>query len=365
MTQDEDLTPYGIDLYDFDDFPTQRRLLYDSVQKSVAEQFPLSHGGVRVELDQLEYEDPEDYSLADQKKAVLGNKYLKRRLRGSMRLWDEQTGELLDEKRTTLMSVPYLTQRGTFIHNGNEIGSIRQGRLLPGPYSRRQANGLLETQVSARVGTGKAYRVSLEPSTGVYRMKLGQSNLHLYSLLKDLGTKDDQLEQSWGTRVLDLNRKKYDPRVLDKAWTKLLPAYRRDEQATREQRVEQVREALEEMQVHERVMRKNLPNWFDRQKAASWAEQGEELMEKSARWIKTADFSKQDLQTIVWFLNDQHQAGIPDDLPRDQLEEQILLFVEQTGTPVSPQLMEAGRQGLQQVQRQAPSLPPLDPPEFV
>jgi hypothetical protein len=45
----------------------------------------------------------------------------------------------------TLLKVPYLTGRGTFIRDGNEWGTINQTRLIPGAYSRYQNNGDLET----------------------------------------------------------------------------------------------------------------------------------------------------------------------------------------------------------------------------
>ena len=343
-----DLYPEGVDLYDFDDFGKQRQMMFDDVRTAVGDQFPQSYNGVRVELDKLDYDGPDSYSLKEQREALLQDKYLTRRLRGNLKLFDEETGDLLDERKTTLMQVPYLTERGTYVHNGNEIGSIRQARLLAGPYSRRQANGILETQFQPRVGTGKAFRVNLEPSTGQYRFKIQQSNLHLYSLLKDLGVSDESLEQSWGPKVLDMNRKKYDSRVLDKAYQKLVPSYRQTSELSREDKAGEVRGALEATQFHERVMKKNLPNWLDRSKAASWKSAGTVMVRDALQFVKNAALQERDLDQIILFLNQTNQAGIPVTGSVQQKEGWILDFVSGSGANLSPAIMQAGVEGQQQ-----------------
>ena len=79
-------------------------------------------------------------------KALHEDGFLARRLKGTVTLTDSKTGEVLDQKKSiTLMKVPFLTGRGTFIRDGNEWGTINQTRLLPGAYSRYQNNGDLET----------------------------------------------------------------------------------------------------------------------------------------------------------------------------------------------------------------------------
>ena len=257
------------------------------------------------------------------------------------------------------MKVPVLTDRGTFIHNGNEIGVIRQARLLPGVYTRRQANGHLEAQFNARVGTGKGFRVGLEPQTAQYRLKIAQSNLHLYSLLKDLGTTDEELARSWGQDILEMNKKKYDPRALDRAYERLVQKYKQEPKADREMKAKAVREALEEIQVSDRVMKKNLPNWMDRVKSAAWRISGEqrEILDGflEAPMEKRADFSDRELAQIVQFLNDNHQANIPLQAGKSEKEQAILEFTSGNST-FNPALAQLGQEGLQKVQS-TPFLP--------
>jgi DNA-directed RNA polymerase beta subunit len=215
--------PEGVELRDLNDYRTLRGSIFGGVQKAFQTAFPISYGGTRMEVDNVRYDDEKDYTLAEQKKAILEDKYLTRKLKGTVRLYDEESGEMLDERDMPLMRVPWLTERNTFIHNGSEYATIMQSRLLPGVYTRRQNNGHLETQFNARPGAGKGFRIGFEPDTAQYRLRIAQANLHMYSLLKDLGIPDEELRGRWGDEVFEANKRKYDARVFDKAYQRLVP----------------------------------------------------------------------------------------------------------------------------------------------
>lgn len=280
----EEELPKGVILRDFDDFTTLRNQIFDGVKNSMIKSFPVNYGSVRMELHDVDYDDRDDVPISEQKKNLLENKYITKKLRGTIKLFDTTNDQLLEEKRISLMKVPYLTNRGTFIHGGNEYASIMQSRLLPGVYTRRQANGELETQFNVKPGTGIGFRVGFEPETTQYRVKISQANLHLYSLLKDLGTSDKELEKSWGPEIFRANQMKYDARVFDKAYDRLVPARQKKLDKTREDKVASVRSALEAAQIHARVAQKNLPNMFDPKIASQWEAQwqGKQAMEKLA-----------------------------------------------------------------------------------
>jgi len=266
--------PKGVELRDFGDFKSARQDLYDRTKNALVESYPMKWGGVRMEIADVDYEGPEDFSYEEQKKAILEDRYLSRRLRGTVKLYDDKTNKLLDKQRLSLMRVPYLSNRGTFIHGGNEYTSIMQSRLLPGVYTRRQENGALETQFNLRQSRS-AFRVGFEPETTQYRLKIGQANMHMYSLLKDLGVSDDVLKKRWGEDIFAANSAKYDARVFEKAYERLVPAKQRDKDASREEKAQQIKDALDAAEVNTAVMRKNLPNRFDMMKSAEW----------NARWI--------------------------------------------------------------------------------
>lgn len=314
---DDAEVPEGVELRDYDDYNGLRRSIFDSVQNAFSSSFPVSYGGVKIELDNVRYEGPEEFDLPTQKKALLNDRYLSRRLKGTLRMFDENTGEQLDEMDTSLMRVPWLTQRNTFIHGGNEYATIMQSRLLPGVYTRRQANGQLETQFNVRPGTGKGFRVGFEPDTAQYRLRISQANLHLYSLLHDIGISDDDLKERWGEDVWKINAGKYDSRVLDKAYERLVPARLRIEAATREQKAEAVKQAFDKAAVNRFVAERTLPIMLGSKQAseqrAIWAGRMaiKQAAEKALEGISFApDFTPEECYAHLWEVSFDKRAAV-------------------------------------------------------
>lgn len=269
---EEPLAPKNVTLRDPMDFASLRTRIYDRAQNAITESFPQSYGGVRLELKKTEYVDPPEFSIEDEKKALAKNTFLGRRLKGTMRLVDEKTNEVLDEKTSTLMKVPYLSTRGTFIHGGSDYSNLIQARLIPGIYTRKKKNGQIETQFNVRPGSGNSFRVNLDPETGQYRLNVGGSTIHMYSVLKDLGVDDETLQNRWGKEIWEANSAKYDKQAINKAYNKLVPRFMKDpnKEPSPEERKEYINNALNGIMVHERVVRKTLPNMFDMNKAAEW-----------------------------------------------------------------------------------------------
>lgn len=362
-----EMVPSGVNLVDPDDFDTKRGLIYEAAKKQLAASYPMSHNGLKMDIEDLEYEDPDTYSPAEQKAALLGDKTLARRLRGTVKLTDEATNEVLDQKRMSLMRVPHLTERGTYIHAGNEITSINQSRLMPGAYTRLQANGELSTHFNCRPGTGKQFKVGLEPMTGQYRMRVGTANLHLYSLLKDLGVEDEDLEKRWGKELLDVNRAKYDKKVLPKAYERFVRPVDRVIGASHDQKVEAVNQAFNLMQINEGVARRHLPNLFDTRKSAAWhgAEVPEfkpDLSPDSAAggWLalnapleKLAAFRDEELRRLAAFVAQATGAQINIQGKKGDIEAQILQAIGETPTTYNAAVMQAGLQAQKDSWKQA------------
>lgn len=246
-----------VGLTDWHDFPKRRTAIFDAVKSSMEKRFPQTHGGVRLELHDLHYIDPEAFTPAEQKDALLSNKFLHRRLRGTYKLLDDKSGELLDSRESTVMRVPWLTDRGTFIHGGNEYTTMSQSRLLPGVYTRKKQNGETESHFNSRRGTGSSFRVRLEPESGLFKLDIGQASLRLYSLLKDIGVADEELEKRWGPDLLRINRDAYDRRVFEKAYQKLVR--RPVAEASAEDKARAIREALAGTKLDRAVLSRTLP----------------------------------------------------------------------------------------------------------
>ncbi len=265
----------GVELYDPEDHAATRRRIEQGTIREFERAFPVSYGGVRIEVLKPRMDGKDHVTIEEQKKALMLNRNPARRLKADLRLYDEETGKLLDKRDNfTLMRVPFYTDRGVFQHNGNEYTGITQVRMIPGAYTRRRNTGDLETQFNVRSGTGKVFRVGMRPDTGQFRLKVAGSDLHLYSILRDLGVPDSDLEGDWGAGVLEANRTKYDSQALDKAWRKLVPAYIRKEDASQVEKASQVREALVKAQVAETALSKTL--------AGYWPEEVLDDLEKSS-----------------------------------------------------------------------------------
>ena len=124
-------------LREFGDSASVRRGIYENVRAAARAIEPVSNQTHTLQLVDVDYDDDEkDISLADQKRALLEKRNLRRSLRGTWQLVDNASGKVLDKKRATVAQVPYFSSRGTFIRNGNEYTLSNQMRLRPGVYHR-------------------------------------------------------------------------------------------------------------------------------------------------------------------------------------------------------------------------------------
>lgn len=288
--------PNGVKLRDPEDFDTLRSTIFDNAKNRIIKSFPHSYNNMRLELHDVDYSDPDHYTTDQQKEAIMKDKFLSRRLKGTLRLFDETTNSLVDEKPMTLMRVPYLTERGTFIYNGNEYAHVNQARMMYGAYTRRQNNGDLETQFQVKSGTGPSFRVGFEPENAQYRLKVGNSKLHLYSLFSDLGVPEKQLESMWGSAVLEKNKNKYDARVFEKAYQNLVPKKEQVADSAREIKVQQIHGALDKVLLHEESVKNTLPGLLSEKHAAAWRLEKEAKIKETDKIPFKPDLSPADLQ---------------------------------------------------------------------
>lgn len=260
MIYDEDIKTLEETTYKPEDFKYVRNSLQNKIKNSLTKAFPMSWGGVRLEMKNTHYENDKDFSLKEQKDALMQDKVLTKKLKADLYLYDDKTNQLLDKvENKTVLNVPYYTNRGTFIHNGNEYTTLKQNRLRPGIYSRVKQNGELETQFNVQRGTGSGYRITFNPENSVYRLNVGQSNVSLYSILHDLGVPDEDLRKAWGDYIFKQNQEKYDKRALEKIHSKLVR--KSDAKSnTREGKIEELRLAFESQLVDKDIKNRTLPD---------------------------------------------------------------------------------------------------------
>jgi DNA-directed RNA polymerase beta subunit len=206
----------------FGDADKMRSTIFDNVHKAISQKYPIENTRYRLEIHGLKYMDPDKVSIEQQKEAILKGQSLERRLGGEWHLIDKATNKVVDKKGGVIAHVPYATHRGTFIYSGNEYTVANQMRLKSGVYTRVKENGELEAHVNVKNGTGPSFRVYMEPSTGIFRLGVGQSTLKMYPILKAMGVQDKEIEKHWGKDLLKQNIEADDPRAVQRAYAKLV-----------------------------------------------------------------------------------------------------------------------------------------------
>ena len=217
----KDQKPYRYDITDYDAI---RQATYDNVLTAVKQRFPLVNDQYELAVEDVDYEPKAEFGLKEQKEAILNGSSLGRRLKGRWVLRDRRTGDPVSRtNRMTLLNVPYITPRGTYIRNGHEMVINHVMRLVPGAYARRKANGGYEAHVNVEQGTGQQFKVEMDPSSGVFSLRRGTVNARLYPVMRSLGVTDDELRDAWGDELLIANKKASTGLTVQNNLRRLLP----------------------------------------------------------------------------------------------------------------------------------------------
>lgn len=239
----------------FGDNPQTRKLIFDNVLAAAQQIEPATNPRHSLHIENVHWSGPEDFSIAEQKQAVLSRGTLARNLAGSYVLRDA-TGNEVARRKAQLAKVPYLTDRGTFIVGGNEYTMAHQMRLRPGIFARRKQNGELESHVNVSKGLG--HRIFMDPATGVFRIAIGQAKIPLMPLLRAMGVKENDIRKSWGNELTAINLQHDDPQAIGKLYQKL---YRHGNDQGDDQRTAVAR-AFSEMTLDPEVTRRTLGQEF-------------------------------------------------------------------------------------------------------
>ena len=202
--------------YRVDDFETIRQTIFDDAYNALSKRFPLENDKYRLVVEDLGYDNIPKYTKLQQKEAIQSDKTLSAKLRGRWVLYDKATGKVVSRSpRKTIMDVPYMTERGTFIRNGTEMTLPIQMRLVPGVYTRVADNGEARAHINVRPGTGSQLSITMNPANPVFKVTQGTRNYKLYPLLKHMGISDEYLISAWGKDIYKAN---YDDFISGGGW---------------------------------------------------------------------------------------------------------------------------------------------------
>lgn len=240
----------------FDDMPAMRTALFDRVLNAAATMQPMRNQRHTLRLVNPQYIDPDDVPVQKQKEAILTNGSLGRRLRGTWELVDNATDTVLDRRTQTIAKVPYVTNRGTIVNNGNEYTVANQLRLRPGIFTRIKDNGEIEAHANMLPGKGFSHRYFLDPEKGAFYIRFEQAKIPLMPMLRALGATDKQLQEAWGNDLWVTNKQLDDPAALRKLHAHLARRRRPDEPEISHEQA--IKEAIEKMEVDPDVTEKTL-----------------------------------------------------------------------------------------------------------
>lgn len=247
---------------DFADVVAMRKAIYDGVLGAARGIEPVANARHTLHLSNVDWADPDDVTKKARKRAILRGETLGRRLRGTWRLVDNATGNTLDERMTTLATVPVLTDGGTFVLNGTENTLANQMRLRPGVFTRRKHNGEVESHVNILPGKGVSHRYTLDPERSTFKIEFNQAKIPLLPILRAMGATDMQLREAWGDDVLGANMRGDDPKAVDKLFKRLVRKHEGPD--TPDNRRQAVAKVLSDMHLDPEVTKRTLTQGFDR-----------------------------------------------------------------------------------------------------
>ena len=197
-------------LYSPGDFTAIRKRIFEDSLNAVKNRFPIENSRYSLSLEDVDYENPRDFSLKEQKAAVQNDQSLSWKMSGSWVLRDKATGNVVSKSsKRTVMNVPYMTERGTFIRNGTETTLPLQMRLVPGVYTRMGEDNIAKAHINTRPGTGNTVMMQLNPAKPVFRVSVGTRNYDLFPLLKHLGVTDEEMIAAWGKDLYNANKEAF------------------------------------------------------------------------------------------------------------------------------------------------------------
>lgn len=183
--------------------------LKTNVLESINSFFPYEGRKNRVTVENLRVDDTLDTNdIRDQSRVKDNEGTWGVPIRAHIKLTDIATGKVIDEKKNAILGrLPKLTNRYGFIVNGNEYQVDHLLRLKSGVYARVQANGDLESEFNLESSPlhGAGFSVKLDNKSKRFTMKVKDTNVPLYPLMKAMGVSDDQMEQEWGKQIFAAN----------------------------------------------------------------------------------------------------------------------------------------------------------------
>lgn len=197
----------------------QFKKIQDAAKQALEHVFPIEGKTRILKLEGVTIEDnlrDDDYSGQSKIKMKSGTWGVP--VYAKLSLYDKATNKVIDHvDKVRLFMLPKVTNRFSYIVNGNEYQVSNQLRLRPGVYTTRKQNGELKTMVN--LAAGKNFDLRFDEQSAKFTIDKvggGQARIPLYPILINLGVSPSDISKAWGTSIEHAN-KLSDDKVLTRA----------------------------------------------------------------------------------------------------------------------------------------------------
>jgi DNA-directed RNA polymerase subunit beta' len=181
--------------------PTAAALLSGTI-KEIERYFPFETEKYRLEVSNVRAtKDLRVDDLDAQYKARMTKRTWASPIAGDFKIIDKATSRVVAEKKgMSVLKLPHITKRYSYIIDGTEYQPDNQTRLKSGVYARRKANGELESQFNLVKGRG--FSMQFEPERKRFLLRYGTINVPLMPVLRALGVSDAEIKKAWGAEAM-------------------------------------------------------------------------------------------------------------------------------------------------------------------
>ena len=173
---------------------------------------------IKLKADNIKVIEKYDNKNVDQQKDIRNKGQIwANDLRADIQLIDKKTNKVIDKvSNMKVVDIPKITDRGSFLIGGVEYQFTKQARLKPGVYTQRQKNGEISSffnvdkTIDFERGFNNNFRLGFDPEKKVFMMTYGTKNIPLINALRTIGVTNQEMSNSWGKDVFDVNSQVYD-----------------------------------------------------------------------------------------------------------------------------------------------------------
>ena len=223
-----------------------------NMEKAISQSFPIKGNFYTLNANNIHAESS-NVSLNDVKEAILSGKSVFNTIKGDLELIRNSDGKVIDKKTNAVISrVPKFTQKETFIVDGNSYVVPNQQRLKPGAYLFKRKNGEIVTIFNT--SSNRQFKLSLDPSNGIFYFNIGSSKVPAISILNAIGVPHQQIIKTIGEKLYQVNQKKSNQNDLEKFLKK---SYRLPDEIKNASTEEKIKYLFSNMKVDDDVTKRN------------------------------------------------------------------------------------------------------------